>query len=208
MDSSTEQQQELASLYALGALSAERRQAFEAELQSSAELRELVRGLQRAADLLALALPAIGPPPELRDKVLRRLDAADQASRPAAEPLSVAAASGPGFWFHSADDPKGWKELPVHGAWIKLLSLQRERGYAVLLGKLEAGVRYPAHEHLGAEDLFVLSGDLHIGDRALGPGDFHHSDAGTSHGVNYSVAGCTLLAVVPAEHELAQLAMG
>src|SRR6266704_1378127 len=83
---SSEPQQGLASLYALGALSAERRQAFEAELQSSAELRELVRGLQRAADLLALALPATGLPPELRNKVLRRLWAAGEANRPAAEP--------------------------------------------------------------------------------------------------------------------------
>ena len=31
--------------------------------------------------------------------------------------------------------------------------------------------------------------------------------AGTAHGVNYSVEGCTLLAVLPADHELAQFAM-
>jgi anti-sigma factor ChrR (cupin superfamily) len=119
----------------------------------------------------------------------------------------VAGTSGAGFLFHGADDPRGWKELPIRGAFIKLLSIERERGYAVLMGKLEAGVRYPAHKHTGAEELYILTGDLHIGDRTLGPGDFHHSDAGTAHEVNYSVEGCTLLAVLPADHELVQLAM-
>ena len=51
------------------------------------------------------------------------------------------------------------------------------------------------------------TGDLHIGDRTLGPGDFHHSDAGTAHDLNYSVEGCTLLAVLPLDHELVQFAI-
>jgi hypothetical protein len=55
--------------------------------------------------------------------------------------------------------------------------------------------------------LIILTGDLHIGDRALSPGDFHHADGGTSHPVNYSIEGCTLLAVLPADHELVQFAM-
>jgi putative transcriptional regulator len=106
-----------------------------------------------------------------------------------------------------AKDAEGWKELPVRGAWVKLLSLERQRGYAVLLGRLEPGVRYPAHTHAGAEELLILSGDLRIGDLTLRAGDFHHSDAGTSHGVNYSVEGCTLMAVLPAEHELVKYAL-
>ena len=85
--------------------------------------------------------------------------------------------------------------------------MERERGYAVLMGRLEAGVRYPAHTHAAGEELYILTGDLHIGDWAMGPGDFHHADAGTAHEVNYSVAGCTLLAVLPADHELVQFAM-
>jgi anti-sigma factor ChrR (cupin superfamily) len=112
-----------------------------------------------------------------------------------------------GFTFHGADVSAGWKELPVRGAWIKLLSLDRQRGYAVLLGRLDAGVRYPAHRHHGVEDLYLLTGDLHIGDRTLGPGDFHHSDVGTSHDVNYSVSGCTLLAVLGLEHDLVKFAL-
>jgi len=207
----TEQQQEQASLYVLGALPVEEQRAFEAELAASSRLRELVRGLQRAAILVAKAAPQQTPPPELKNKVLRAISASSpdqpQLRQSVLKNLPVSSAALAGFMFHGASDSRGWKELPVRGAWLKLLSFNKERNYAVLLGKLEAGVRYPAHTHPGAEELYILTGDLHIGDRALGPGDFHHADAGTAHGVNYSVEGCTLLAVLPADHELVQFAM-
>jgi anti-sigma factor ChrR (cupin superfamily) len=194
----TEQQQELASLYVLGALPEDEARAFEAAARADAELHDLVRSLQNATDMLALSSAQTTPPPGLKAKVLERI------SQPM--PAKPAAPRIPGFLFHGAQDEKGWKELPIRGAWIKLLSLDSDRGYAVLMGRLEAGVRYPPHTHAGGEELYIVTGDLHIGDRRLGPGDFHHADAGTSHGENYSVEGCTLIAVLPAEHELVQLA--
>jgi anti-sigma factor ChrR (cupin superfamily) len=207
MHSGSEQQQEQASLYVAGALSAEEQRVFESDLRGNADLRELVRGLHRAAAALALAAPRTPLPPALKDKVLARIGKRTAATAPIPEQPLATRPTAPGFLFHGAGDPKGWKELPIRGAWVKLLSMDRGRGYAVLMGKLEAGVRYPAHTHIESEQLYILTGDLHIGDRALGPGDFHHADAGTAHGVNYSVEGCTLLAVLPADHELVQFAM-
>ena len=58
-----EQQQEQASLYVTGALPADERKAFEAELRGNAELREFVRDLQRAASSLAMSAPAVPLPP-------------------------------------------------------------------------------------------------------------------------------------------------
>jgi len=191
----TEQQQEQASLYVLGALSADEQRLFETRLGKEADLRELVLSLQRATNLMALAGPQTPLPAGLKEKVMERLGEKSHRQRL------------PGFKFIAAEDTGGWKELPVRGAWVKLLSIEREKGYAVLMGKLEAGVRYPAHTHEGDEEIYMLTGDLHIGDRALGPGDFHHADAGTAHDVNYSVEGCTLLAVLPANHEIVQFAM-
>ena len=178
MNSSSEKQQEQASLYVAGALSEQEQGAFEADLRDNAELRDLVRDLQRAADLLALAVPRVELPPGLKDKVLQRIEKTTAARAFSAEPDRPPRAAMPGFIFHNAGDDKGWKELPLPGAWIKLLSIDRERGYAVLMGKLEAGVHYPAHTHTKGEELYILTGDLHIGDRTLGPGDFHHADAG------------------------------
>ena len=203
----TDQQQEQASLYVLGALPADEQRAFEAELQANAEVRELVRSLQRTANLVAMAQPQKALPPTLKDKILRAIETGGRERKPADISAFAGTLASGGFLFHGATDARGWKELPVRGAWLKLLSLNKERNYAVLLGRLEAGVRYPAHTHPGAEELYILTGDLHIGERALGPGDFHHADAGTAHGVNYSVEGCTLLAVLPADHDLVQFAM-
>ena len=204
----TEQQQEQASLYVLGALTGAEHEAFGVELRASAELREFVFTLQQTAGLLAMATPFLRPPRGLKDTVLRRIEtAASQANRPATQHPGVAVASLAGLRFLSGDDRVGWKQLPVPGAWIKLLSIERERGYAVLLGKLEPGVRYPAHMNVGPEDLYVLTGDLQVGDRTMRAGDFHHADAGSLHGENYSVEGCTLLAVLTSDHPLVDYAV-
>lgn len=194
----TEQQQEQAALFALGFLEGEEQRKFVAELRVDSELQQLVRTLQGTVDKVALGGPRVDAPVSLKDKVLRRIDAV------AGERGSEVA---PGFAFHAAAEPSGWKELPVKGAWIKMLSLERARGYAVLLGKLAPGVRYPAHTHPGPEELFILTGDLQIGELSLGAGDFHHSDAGTRHEDNHSLGGCTLLAVLPLEHDLVKFAL-
>ena len=199
-----EQQQEQASLYVLGALTPDEALAFEAEVRANSELSELVRNLHRTTGLLAMSSPAVRPPSRLREKVLRRIETVTAAASEPQPPLPPSLLSG--LRFLNADDQRGWKQLPVPGAWIKLLSIERERGYAVLLGKLEPGVRYPAHINEGPEDLYILTGDLHVSGRALGPGDFHHADAGSHHEVNYSVEGCTLLAVLAADHPLVAFA--
>ena len=192
----TEQQQDQAGLYALGALPEPERAEFEAGLKSNAELRELTRGFQRAAAAVALNAPAVELPRGLKGKVLQRIDAAEGTKAMAA-----------GLGFLMADDSTGWKQLPIPGAWIKLLSVQPDRGYAVLLGKLEPGVRYPAHVNAGSEDFYILTGDLHIGTTELRAGDFHHADGGSQHEENISVGGCTLLAVLTTQDPLVAYAM-
>jgi anti-sigma factor ChrR (cupin superfamily) len=193
--------QEQASLHALGALTDTERAAFEAELRTNAGLRELVRELQQTTGLLAAALPVLMPPPGLKAAILQRIGSAPPVALPA--PTTAA----PGLHFVREGDAAGWKELPVPGAWIKLLSIEPTRGYAVLLGRLDPGVRYPAHVNAGPEDFVVLTGDLQVSDRRLGPGDFHHADAGSHHGENFSVDGCTLLAVLTTDDPLVAFAM-
>ena len=204
----TEHQQDQASLYALGLLPEDERLAFEAELRDIVELREFTRGLQRAADALALAAPPAELPRGLKAKVMERIGAPNSAPgrRPAQSPRASPGMLA-GLRFLMGSDPAGWKELPIKGAWVKLLSFERDRGYAVLLGKLDPGTRYPAHVNASAEDIYVLTGDLHIGDIELGAGDFHHAERGTHHAENHSVAGCTVLAVLTTDNPLVAFAM-
>jgi anti-sigma factor ChrR (cupin superfamily) len=200
----SEQQQELAGLYALGALPPLEREAFEAELSAHPELLAFTRDLQSAVSLVAGAkAPQLAPPPELRNKVLRRIDELEAAGGPP----PVAPLAPAGLRFATGADQTGWKQLPIPGASIKLLSLERERGYAVLLGKLEPGASYPPHVNPGPEDFYILTGDLVIGDRKLVAGDFHHADGGSRHETNYSVEGCTLVAVLTTNDPLVDFAL-
>ena len=203
----TETQQEQASLYALGVLANPERDEHEAAMRGDAELREFTRGLMRAAEAIALTAPAVKLPGELKASVFRRIDDADGVATSSGISRAPMANPALGLSFLMAAEAKAWKQLPVPGASIKLLSLERERGYAVLLGKLEPGTRYPAHQNAGPEDFFILTGDLHIGVTRLDGGDFHHADAGSWHEENWSEKGCTLLAVLTLDDPLVAFAM-
>jgi anti-sigma factor ChrR (cupin superfamily) len=192
----TESLQEQASLYVLGALTPEEQSAFETQMRAQEELRELVLQLQRTTGLVAKSVPQTPPPPQLKAIILERIAAASHL------PLPSPTTAIPGLRFQAAASASGWKGLPLPGAFIKLLSFEPERGYAVLLGKIEAGVRYPAHVNAGPEDFYILSGDLVVGNRRLVAGDFHHADKGSQHEVNYSEHGCTLLAVLTTDDPL------
>jgi anti-sigma factor ChrR (cupin superfamily) len=201
----TEQQQEQAARYALGELGTEEQDEFCAQVRTNPELRDFLHSFQQTLDRVTLAVPSVAPPPALKNKVMNRLRENATAGSPSVSERMAGAA--PGLRFLEASQA-GWKALPIPGAFIKLLSLQSDRGYAVLLGKLDPGVRYPAHTNIGPEDFYLVSGDLHVGEKVLRSGDFHHADPGSLHVENYSVEGCTLLAVLTTDDPLVQFAMG
>jgi len=143
-----------------------------------------------AAALLSLSISPEAPSPSLKSKILARTQ---QPGMP--PPLAFLRQAA------AAD----WQPMKVPGAYVKLLSLNRERGYAVALGKLDPNTSYPAHVHKGAEDVFVLTGDLSIGQTRLEAGDFHHAEAGSRHDINHSESGCTILIVLTTEDLMAQM---
>jgi anti-sigma factor ChrR (cupin superfamily) len=199
----TEQQQEQAALYALGILGEEEKASFTNELRQNEELRAWLRSLEKTVQKSILPTAVHNPPPSLKEKVLLRI-----RSRVESASASKAQLAGSmGLKFLATKKTTDWKALPVPGAFVKLLSFEPERGYAVLLGKLNPGTRYPAHKNAGPEDFYILTGDLHVGDHVLGPGDFHHADAGTLHAENFSEEGCTLLAVLTVDDPIVRFAM-
>jgi quercetin dioxygenase-like cupin family protein len=135
---------------------------------------------------LAYAELAIGPAPRaiVKTRLMARIAEIPQA--PA------------GFGFRMAADDD-WLPHPVPGIRMKVLSVNRQGGYATLLLDVKPGTRFPAHHHEGDEECYVISGSIFTLGRRLGPGDFVHADAGTEHGELWTDEGAQVLLVVPPE---------
>ena len=197
---------ELAALHSLGALDGQDARAFARLLaESHAAQADAIR-FEQVAEALARSLPTPLPSPDLKGRILRQVEQQSARARAEAAIKSLLPPSKDGLSFSKDAPATGWTALPVAGAFVKLLSFDDASGYAVVLGKLEAGSRYPAHRHHRAEEIYMLSGDLHIGEEVIRAGDFHHADAGSAHPVNWSQDGCTLLCVISKDDLLAQLA--
>ncbi|MEO8209596.1 MAG: cupin domain-containing protein [bacterium] len=101
-----------------------------------------------------------------------------------------------GFEFIFSDS-NDWTQHPeVEGIKVKRLAVNQDKGYLMILMKAAAGSQYPSHHHTGAEECYVLEGDVYAEGKVLGPGDFHHAEGGSDHDPLYTKNGCTLLLVV------------
>ena len=98
-----------------------------------------------------------------------------------------------------------WRPLSepgVTGVFVKVLRFDREtRRAPTILLKFEAGATYPAHNHPGGEEVFVLEGDLKLGKDHLYAGDYLYTSPNGKHGVR-SEGGCVVLVNVPEEVEI------
>lgn len=99
----------------------------------------------------------------------------------------------PAGFSHLRRDEGEWRELPVKGARIKELGGHQEDGFVTLLLELDAGTKFPGHEHHGAEHVYLLDGDLMTDGRKLSPGDFLRACANTYHSGLSSEGGCHAL---------------
>jgi anti-sigma factor ChrR (cupin superfamily) len=179
--------QELAALYASGALDRDEAALVDRLLSDAAFLKAEIAGFANVTASLAEGAVDHKPAPDLRERLLKQI-----------QPASPAAAGQKEFTFVRSSDGE-WQGLPVPGAFVKVLSIDSAAGIAVVMGKLEPGTRYPGHRHINSECVYVLTGDLHIGAVRLEAGDFHRAAAGSVHDVNYSEAGCTILSVISME---------
>jgi anti-sigma factor ChrR (cupin superfamily) len=102
-----------------------------------------------------------------------------------------------GFSLHLAAS-EDWQPYPIPGIRMRVLAINEQSGYATLLLDVKPGVRFPAHQHRGSEECYVLSGSIHTLGRRLGPGDFLHADSGTDHPEMWTEQGARVLLVVPA----------
>jgi quercetin dioxygenase-like cupin family protein len=168
---------ELVALDAAGALPAVEEKALRDRLaQADNGTIAAAAAVYSAAEAIAASAPSASPAPYLRERLLARLR--------------------PGFGFVSSDE--GWVPHAIPGITVKILSEQPERGYVTMLMRVKPGTVFPGHRHAGPEECYVISGDVTVAGRRLGPGDFHHAEGGTTHGTLSSEHGATVLLVVAA----------
>ena len=133
---------------------------------------------------VALTTLASGPAPDPSVKARLMARIAEEAPTP----------DGFALRFDREND---WVPHPVPGIRMKILSVNRQNGYATLLLDVAPGTRFPAHHHEGDEECYVISGSIFTLGRRLGPGDFVHADAGTDHSELWTEEGARVLLIVP-----------
>jgi anti-sigma factor ChrR (cupin superfamily) len=176
---------ELASMFAAGALSPQEEAEFEQHLNGCDVCAGEAQAFREAVTWLPLAATSVPAPARVRDKLLARI----QKPEPATDARIVRANEG------------AWHAM-VPGVMAKPLYKESAEGNAAMLVRMEAGAQFPPHWHAGVEHCYVLDGDLHFGDLALGPGDYQCAMASTTHVTSHTEKGCVVLIVASQQNKI------
>lgn len=203
--------QALLPLYALGALDPEESGAVDVHLAAGCPTcADELRGFQSAATELAYTVPPVSPPDHVRQEILHRLQEPTERG-PAAEsgaPHSIQVwrswTSGePSVGLSLVRAGDGIWEESLPGVRVKRLSADPQRRTVTMLVRMDPGATYPPHRHAAAEECYVLSGDLHVGDElVMHAGDFQRAERDTVHVRQWTASGCALLVTSSIEDDL------
>jgi len=95
-----------------------------------------------------------------------------------------------------------WRPLDepgVTGIHIKTLMWDDEQKRSpTMLLKFDPGARYPVHDHPDGEEIYVLEGDIRLGNDHLHAGDYLYTAPGNIHAVRTD-GGCVVLLRAPEE---------
>lgn len=169
-DETNEHVSEQAALYALDALPVEEARALEARLTAGDErYRAEVDAFRAVAAQLAYAARPVAPRPAARARVLDAVAAHE-----------AALIENDGLRFVRAAQ-LDWQPGPVAGIEMKVLTVDPVRERATVLARMAPGAAYPAHRHGGLEELFLLQGELLVGDVLMRAGDYCSAEADSVH---------------------------
>ena len=190
-DETNEQISAQAAMYVLGILSADEARALEARLAAADErYRVEVDAFRAVAAQLAFAARPVAPGPRARARVLAAV---------AAHESSVI--DDGGLRFVRAGQ-LGWQLGPVPGLEIKPLRLDLAQQRVTVLARMAPGTAYPAHRHGGLEELYLLEGDLLVGDVLMRPGDYCSAEPDTIHNAIRTLQGCVFVTTASTRDEV------
>jgi quercetin dioxygenase-like cupin family protein len=167
---------ELALELVLGLLDPETHAAARMRALEDPAFAALVREWEERMAPLALR-DSVDPPPGLLEKIEQRI-----ASAGADLPGTLTRRHGTGEWIAVAP-----------GLRIKILNRNEKLNRQTIMVDLAAGGEYTDHDHSQDEEIYMISGDLIIGELVLGPGDFHVARAGRRHPVHRTRSGCVCI---------------
>lgn len=185
---------ETAALYLAGALPAPERAALEAYLAAGGRAYDdVLRELDAAAVTLGRLVPPAAPDPAIRDALRRRITpAGSDNATPLRRQLQDRGADAAGLVLRREGDG-GWEDTAVPGVCLRVLATDPAAGRFTALVRMAPGSTYPAHRHGGAEECFVLEGDLRHGAQVMRAGDYEWAATGSDHGPQSTADGCLLL---------------
>jgi len=188
-----EQARETCALAALGLLPAAEAAAFEAHAAQCPPCRTERASLALAAGELAALAPLADPPSRLRERVLAAVH--DDSHAPSIQPWKSWTSARPPSLLSVMSDDGGWEPTATPGVEARQLFLDAAARRVTMMVRMAAGSRYPAHRHGGAEECFVVSGDLRTGDVHMHAGDWQRADKGSRHPDQSTDGGCVLLLI-------------
>ena len=191
---SPEEGRDLAALYTLGAMGGDELREFELHLAEGCEV---------CADEVAAFAPVVAelgydtapqaPSIELRTRMLDRITAEGLTSD---HPVVVKDR------FHFVGSQwLAWQPGNAPGVEVKMLSLDKERGYYTTLVRMEPGATLAPHRHADIEESYVMEGELLVSGMLMRPGDYCRADAGSMHTGVTTTTGCVFIAVASLRDE-------
>jgi hypothetical protein len=173
---------DLAPFYALDVLSQQEKGWVEQQVAINPDLAEELAAYGAAVTALPYETPPMPMAGDLKERLFERLQLAspdlDSLPEPALQPFLAVRSQ------HLV-----WQPHSTPGVQIAIVHTDEIKREVVGFLKAEPGVRYPYHRHAAIEELFMLEGDLVIGDEVFGSGDYIRSLPGTGH-APYTVDGC------------------
>lgn len=173
-------------------LTLQEQQALHSHLEECAACRDAYGWVQPlAADLQAVASPL-----ELEDsgsELWNRIEAVLPDQQPSIQPWREWEASQDESQLVRQSSSEDWTPTAIEGVEARRLSVDNESSSLTMLIRMAPGASYPAHEHAGPEECYVLEGDLVIDDLTMHAGDFQRMEAGTRHPDQHTVGGCLLM---------------
>lgn len=181
----------LVPLYALGGLGAAEKASFDQHLDACAACGDELRSYQEVAATLGASAPAT-PPAHVRSQLMERV------RRTPRTPGTVLQQAG---LLVARPEELPWRTLSP-GIDFKLLYRDQERSYNTCLVRMDPGTHYPSHRHAEAEEIFLLSGDLHLGDEVMYAGDYCRADSQSVHCETFTNGGCLFLQMASSHDEI------